>query len=341
MGEIGLKRSVANLTRLASMDHPLISPGPLAAAHADDKRAANCNACHVSMQAPPDSACLGCHQKIATVMHQHVGFHGKLTGSCVDCHADHRGRDADLRPFDQFAFNHDTARFVLKGQHKALQCDQCHVEHADAAGQKRFIGLRFNSCTECHANPHDSATVADCTRCHTEHGWTGRDLLFRHDRDARFKLDQLHAKVDCAGCHTKSESGLRFAPLALSCEECHKSIADGMAGKIGALTLAADPHQGRVKCIDCHAPGAPESTPAQFAEACAKCHTDRYRDLYFDWRRSLDQRIASASATVKADPTNAKQLSQRLAEVQVVGIHNVTAAIRLLDHAQAPSGRTP
>jgi hypothetical protein len=305
------------------------------------------------------------------MMQQRVGFHGKLTGACVTCHADHRGRDVDLRPpLNQFAFNHDSARFVLKGQHKALACEQCHVDHAgpDAKGQKRFIGLRFGLCTDCHANPHDSPTVNDCTRCHTERGWTGRDLLFRHDRDARFKLDQLHAKVDCTACHAKSDSpaggasgssdALRFTPLALSCEECHKSIADGMAGRIAAATLPTplptplsaplpaplpaplqpDPHNGRVKCIDCHATSTPLYTPAQFADACAKCHTDRYRNLYFDWRRSLDERVAAASVRLKSeDPAHESDLSRRLNEAQQIGIHNIAATKLLLDDARDPT----
>jgi mono/diheme cytochrome c family protein len=86
----------------------------------------------------------------------------------------------------------------------------------------------------------------------------------------------------------------------------------------------------------------PSPTPAQFAEVCASCHTARYRALYFDWRRSLDERAASVLAIIKdlraADRRRADDLAARLAEAQRVGMHNLGAAIRMLDDMR---GTTP
>ena len=666
----GLHRSIARATGLARLDHPMISPGSLAAAHANDPRAANCTACHEGLNRPSDSACLVCHAPIRTVMQDHTGYHGQLTGHCRNCHADHRGPDADLRGLNTQTFNHQLARFTLQGQHRTLQCDQCHVGHSGTAGARRFIGLNFAACTDCHRAPHDDPKATDCTRCHTEQGWTGRNvvfdhqrgagfaldgkhaevacanchgparatataaaaagplhaikvmpaagttatlassafrilgvgrtcadchvdphnpslgadcqrchttsgwtgrnltfqhdrdthfrlelahakasceqchklpeagaplalatfkgisadcgschtdphagqlgakcaschtqtewtgrqllfahnrdskfvlkgqhaeaacakchkppadstklalakftgipteckqchddphrgqfekncttchneqgwkganllfahsrdskfvlkgqhaevacvkchkppadntklamakfagtateckqchddphrgqfeksctachneqgwkgprLLFDHNRDAQFKIDALHGGIACAACHKTTEQTIRFRPLAASCEQCHTPIADAMAGNISAIKFAEDPHKARVRCTDCHAPEVRAPAPAAFADACVKCHTARYRDLYFDWERSLNKRVAATQELVKSlratDPKRAELLAERLTEPRRVGLHNINAAVKLLDEL---NGTTP
>lgn len=591
-GWYGPQRLLERVSHLRNQEHPTISPGPLLAAHADDPRLSGCQTCHDSMHQPSDAACLSCHTEIQTVMQQRVGYHGQLQGNCRDCHADHKGREADLRPLDSRTFNHQLARFVLKGKHQDLACDKCHVEHASKPGQRQFVSLAFAACTNCHANPHDQRASLDCARCHTERGfggrvltfnhqrdasfhldgkhaqvaceqchqpdrpapaplasaaparpvalrailpiarqqtglaparhpfqlndigaqcadchvdphrpalgadcqrchtsagWTGQDLLFRHDRDthfrleeahasvqcqqchklpresaalaeaafkktsttcadchddphraqlgdqcgqchlptrwtgrqllfehnrdstfalkgqhlalacekchkpasptaklaqaqfkglssqcrqchedphqkqfdkscaachseqgwkgrqllfehnrdSRFKLDAIHDALACAACHERREKTMHFRPQPTTCEQCHAPVAQAMAGRIAGATMPADPHSTRVRCIDCHAPAVRSPTPTQYADACQQCHGPRYRTVYFDWQRSLDDRSARLREKIKrieaVNPDQTKALAEQLDQARRVGFHNLQQAVPWLD----------
>ena len=197
--------------------HGMIMPGMLIAAHADDPKAQRCEACHVDMGPPRDSACLSCHTEIARVMRDRIGYHGQLTGKCASCHADHKGREANLLPLDTRSFNHQLARFSLKGAHQTLQCAQCHVQHSNKPGHEQFVGLETTgACTQCHADPHEGQFSQNCTSCHSERGWTGKQLLFVHNRDSSFHLNGKHEQVACIECHKpqrrKQRSRARHSP---------------------------------------------------------------------------------------------------------------------------------
>jgi hypothetical protein len=76
----------------------------------------------------------------------------------------------------------------------------------------------------------------DCERCH-EDATTWAELVFDHDRQSRFPLEDAHARLICAACHptesidaTKAvdeeDQGLqitRFKPLRTDCVGCHGS----------------------------------------------------------------------------------------------------------------------
>jgi hypothetical protein len=473
-------------------DHGMIMPGMLIAAHADAPKAQHCEACHVGMGPPTDSACLSCHTEIGRVMRDRIGYHGQLIGRCASCHADHKGRDADLRALDTRDFNHQLARFTLKGAHQTLKCDQCHVQHSNKPGRMQFVGLETSGrCTQCHAEPHQgqfsqvctschneqgwtgkqllfvhnrdssfmlkgkheqvacvdchkpstpratlasakfegvqtdcrtchtdphrgqfqqncttchteqgwtgrqlvfshqrdttfplrgrhadlqcrqchmpsaadaslaSATFAklnkdcrqchndphqeefqqNCTACHSEQGWKGRNLLFDHNRDAPFKIDAIHKGVACSSCH-RAESGHRtFRPLPTTCDQCHAQVTQVMTGHIGGATLQSDPHSGRVECVACHAPSISAPTSEQYADACEKCHTPLYRALFFDWQKSLDERETAVRRSIESlhgtNPAESDHLSQQMTQLQAVGIHNVQATLKQLDEILA------
>lgn len=335
----GPQHAITQALQVSRQDHAMISPGPLIAAHADDPRATRCDACHQSLNPPSDSACLACHDQIRQVMQQRLGWHGQVQGHCRTCHADHKGRTADIRNFDPRTFNHQQARFTLTGKHQTLDCDQCHVAHSNKPGQRQFIDLKFSSCSNCHETPHVEQQFESCTRCHTEQGWKGRQLLFEHNRDSAFKIDAIHSSLACASCHKVSEGKTLYRPLATACEQCHTPVAEALAGKLGGSTFAADPHNGRVRCTDCHAPGIQSPTPAQYAAACQQCHTPRYRGLYFDWQRSLADRSQAAQDAIKrieaTDPSEAKSLEQRRTQALLLGLHNLSLAIKILDSIPA------
>jgi mono/diheme cytochrome c family protein len=103
-----------------------------------------------------------------------------------------------------------------------------------------------------------------------------------------------------------------------------------MAGKIGSLLTKADPHNGHVACIECHAPAVRSPTPAQFAAQCERCHGPRYRTLFFNLQKSLDEAEQSARLRLRqqgiADPLTMQLWSHRLEQARTAGMHNVQQA---------------
>ena len=324
----------------ASREHGAIMPGMLIAAHADAAKAQRCDACHVDLAQPTNAACLACHTEIDHVMREKIGYHGQIAGQCAACHQDHHGRDADLRGLDSQAFNHQLARFPLRGAHQSLNCGQCHVQHSAKPGHAQFVGLETSvGCTQCHADPHGGQFTQTCTACHSDSGWKGRNLLFDHNRDAGFKIDAIHRAVACASCHGMQNGHRVFTTVPTACEQCHSNVAGVLAGPD-----LPDPHFSRTSCASCHPSDIQAPTAAQFADACEKCHTPLYRNLFFDWERSLDDREAAALRAISkakaAHPVETETDSRRVVELRKAGIHNVQATLKGLDAILGRYGAT-
>ena len=186
-----------------------ITPAPLSEAHAGDNADTdNCASCHLPMASPPSEKCLVCHTEIQERMTAGSGFHGKIAGSCRQCHTEHKGVEATLISLDRQAFNHGSTNFPLDGKHQAVPCEKCHEKTGpDTAGRMQYTGLDYKSCINCHHNPHNDPRASHCLECHTMQGW-GRDkLTFDHDRDSQFPL--LGAKLDCEKCHPRQTTNGR------------------------------------------------------------------------------------------------------------------------------------
>jgi hypothetical protein len=249
-----------------------VSPRSLARAHAELEGITRCGECHAGASATPETRCLACHEDVAARMQGRVGWHGQLEGSCVDCHAEHRGPDADLLGLDRAGFNHELARFPLRGAHTEVACDDCH-QRAGEGGKVGFHaqGIAFERCADCHEDVHGAEFLAarDCGVCHGERGF-GADALakdgFEHARDTGFALEAAHAKVPCVGCHTSelraAEQAARSAPGSSAPRECASCHADPHAGKLGA------------DCTSCH-------TPAAWAADVGDARFDHARDTRF------------------------------------------------------------
>lgn len=319
----GPHRAMAKVTRISHTEHPMISPGPLIAAHADHPKAVHCEACHEGLEPPKDSACLACHPEIDAVMRAKLGFHGQLAGECRTCHTDHKGRDADVRGLDEKQFNHRLARFELIGKHRELQCDECHVEHSPEAGQRRFIGLAFQSCTDCHANPHPDLAQADCRRCHAESGWKGRDLIFAHDRDTKFHLEGNHADVMCEKCHSPVR-----AQLVTTAAPALRAVLPPPApsGQTSQRTIEFRLHGIGKQCAECHAdPHRPS-----LSEECRKCHTvEGWTGGVLTFRHDRDTKFRLEGAHAAADCKECHKLSAPggvLAQAELGGLATACAS---------------
>ncbi len=238
---------------------PLVSPGPLAAAHAELEGIERCRSCHSALGGTPPQRCFECHEEVEERLREARGVHGAFRAPCGSCHPEHRGAEADLLGLDREAFAHDQALFALRGVHVGLDCEACHLRDDPETGRKVFrtLGLAFARCTDCHRDPHPAGFAGDrdCASCHDESSFSrlraaapaeaaGEAAAFDHDRDTRFPLRGMHRSVDCAACHTpeRREAARRSGSppgrsVPRDCGGCHE-----------------DPHRGRLgdRCGDCH-----------------------------------------------------------------------------------------
>ena len=268
-------------------------PGPLTNAHAPLE--ADCRACHSPESAEPQSPlCLNCHSQIKADLSEQAGFHGKSANvslaGCFECHAEHKGRDAKLINFDSTSFSHEFTDFQLIGEHRQLDCDNCHnLEHvrSEYATAKPPLKYRYvqNNCFSCHGEdqPHEGKFGDDCAGCHSPEGW-GK-LSFDHGL-SRFPLIGVHQELDCDSCHSQApgSAGVRTCRdchladdgheqrLSLNCGRCH-SPNGWDRWQFDHLQQTGFQLQGahqELECVACHK--TPVTTQFQISPACAECH---------------------------------------------------------------------
>jgi hypothetical protein len=227
----------------ARFNHARDAGFPLDGKHAPV--AASCAACHKTRTfLAANTSCAACH----TDVHK-----GALGPACSSCHS------ASVA-FKELGgrFDHSKSRFPLTGAHRTAACAACHRDRV-------FKGVRSESCTNCHADPHRERFGASCQSCHTTEVW--RTTKVDHTRTS-YPLLGRHARVACASCH--KQPALRVHLKADTCAACH-----------------ADPHRGtfRQDCKSCHSENGFEKAPFNHtttafaltgkhaAAPCAACHT--------------------------------------------------------------------
>jgi len=208
----------------------LIMPGPVTKAHA--KLESNCSACHDRTDRSRQTAlCLDCHKEIAADIRDKTRYHGRMqssaTGQCRGCHAEHKGRDADINKLSEAGFTHQLASFPLDGAHLALDCGSCHRSNTP-------YRKAASTCIGCHKkdDAHRGALGTDCASCHDTKTW--RQTHFDHDK-TEFPLTNKHREVSCAACH----AGERYKGTPKQCVACH---------------MPDDVHRGSQgpQCANCH-----------------------------------------------------------------------------------------
>jgi hypothetical protein len=158
-----------------------------------------CESCHKGhvYKDKTSPECYACHKKDD----KHKGQEGQ---QCETCH-----REASWKAV---SFDHDKARFPLRGQHDILDCRKCHKS------------LLFRDapldCVGCHQKEdvHKQRFGTQCETCHTARDWKLWD--FDHDARTKFKLDGGHKKVECYDCHHKPMKGKLVT--SNTCSSCHK-----------------------------------------------------------------------------------------------------------------------
>ncbi len=213
----------------------LVNPGPLSSPHATLEGIKNCTSCHATSNGVPDEKCLTCHKEIAVRIDQHKGYHARVSGTCVSCHSEHKGKDYDLTGLSRLQFDHTETGWPLTGKHADMDCPKCHsktrknVTTGQLTQKKTYLGNN-SACQSCHKSPHQNkkALFQQCYKCHDTNAWEKRDQPnFNHNKETKFALTGSHETVDCIKCHTKKV----WAPMSMACSNCHKDPHDGQFGK--------------------------------------------------------------------------------------------------------------
>jgi hypothetical protein len=311
---------------LLAFPHMLLSPGELMQGHQELK--GSCLKCHTPFRGVKSVSCTGCHRQDSIGIKttdgkplagnaRKVDFHrGLAAGSCIECHTDHKGRNAKkvIR-----AFRHEAVSASLRNN-----CNACH------SGQKPKDPLHRNlegSCVRCHDTSTWKSVLFDhgmleakqsgaCKNCHID------------DKPS----DDLHRQLssNCAECHTTGQwkpatfDHGKFVPAGKQCLECHSS--DLPSGELHRATRAgcgschgtnrwkpATFDHGKFvpagkQCLECHSADLPSDELHRASRAgCGSCHgTGRWKPARFEHDRyfRLDGDHRASCATCHTDLSN-------------------------------------
>ncbi len=214
--------------------------------------------------------------------------HGKnFDIDCEECHSTEKW-DID---YSKLKFNHSITDFELVGQHKSLDCRNCHTTIVFSEIDQQ--------CSSCHTDMHQNTVGNDCAQCHTSESWLVKDITEIHML-GRFPLVGAHKLANCEDCHSSS-SKLLFEPIGIECIDCH--ISDYQSAKfpdhvaVGFSNDCQECHQvtdlawskanithdffpliGGHKisnCFDCHN----QNTFEGLTQECYVCHQSDYNSV--------------------------------------------------------------
>jgi hypothetical protein len=191
--------------------------------------------------------------------------------SCKTCHSS-KGWQLDK---DVYSFDHNSTKMKLVGQHKQINCRQCHPTLVFKEAK--------TECYQCHNDVHQSTVGSDCSRCHTPASWLVNNINEIHQM-SRFPLLGVHRTADCSQCH-KSETLTRFDVPGINCVDCHRQ-------NYLATTNPNHVQSGISEdCLSCHLTSSFQWAGAGFdhkvfplvqghsTPKCADCHvTSKYSD---------------------------------------------------------------
>ncbi len=257
----------------------LVMPGPVSRAHAEIE--GECAKCHAPLEpVKQPGLCLDCHKDVRADIAAKQGFHGRTPSAgtrCSDCHAEHRGRSADLIGLVRETFDHRLTDFPLHGAHATVPCASCHA-------QGKPLREAAHECIGCHRDDdrHKGALGPRCADCHEDTAWRGG--RFDHSK-TKFPLENAHAKVQCVQCHP----GERYADTPRACATCH-AVDDVHRGSFGPACADCHSTQGwktrrfdhardtkfpltgahaSTDCLTCHVGGIHAK---QLSRDCVSCH---------------------------------------------------------------------
>jgi nitrate/TMAO reductase-like tetraheme cytochrome c subunit len=288
--------------------------------------------------------CTSCHGQIVQGTHITVTsstcalchFKGQPAnqglGRCTRCH------DVPERRVAVGRVNFDHAQVKTLG----MDCRSCHAGIVQGKGE-----VPEQRCVSCHNQPERLAEFGNTELLHrkhvTEHKVDCNDchMVIEHAQQPPTTTAAATTVEDagtCGACHGAGHSAQQLlyegrggrgvpvmpGPMAaagVTCEGCHNAalaVENASAGMLGVHTLRSN----EVACMSCHGPD--------------------YRDIFFAWKSSVDERVAALrrqlDATVGAMGVSPPQaFEDARANFLLVerghGVHNVNYSYALLDKA--------
>jgi hypothetical protein len=181
--------------------------------------------------------CVDCHKIEIINGKKFQKFNGLKFANCTACHEDvHKnkfGQDCKRCHTEESfffnksmkAFDHDKTDFKLIGEHRQVDCKECHKTG------KLTDPIKHDQCQDCHKDfhkgefTHRDGTKPDCNQCHTNNGFTPSTFsIEKHNK--KFKLEGAHLATSCMGCH-KKEGTWTFRKMGKRCVDCHKNEHEG------------------------------------------------------------------------------------------------------------------
>ncbi len=326
----------------------MVMPGPLAEKHAEHEK--ECSSCHQAFNAEAQRAlCLDCHKEVTADLADDVGFHSRhplaSSGQCRSCHAEHKGRDADIRGLTEATFDHALTDYPLLGAHQSAACETCHLPKVP----RREAPL---DCIGCHRkdDAHGGALAETCGDCHDEVAW--KTTRFNHDL-TNYPLKGAHETASCLGCHV----GNRYKQTPTDCVSCH-SIDDAHSGRFGKKcgdchTSTSWRQEGfdhgnksgfplvgshaKATCVTCHrqAPGerklpkdcsgchASEDVHAgRFGSACGDCHKpEKWAGIRFDHAKQTKFALRGAHEKIGCESCHSADVKKTKMDSRCVACH--------------------
>ncbi len=226
-------------------DHGLWTGFELRGAHAQSE----CNICHPVADVPSDAGrtfgvvrdhfgqvegCVTCHNSPHQDSFDRADLPQQLEGrsDCARCH-----QETSFRDFRE-DFDHGLwTGYPLTGAHKKAACSSCHATlHPPLEDGRSWERAQGRECNDCHAEPHAGQFKregkTDCRRCHKSATRFSK-LVFDHDQDSSFPLDEAHVSLSCDACHTPWQVSedvfvVQYRPLGSECTDCH-GVVEGQS----------------------------------------------------------------------------------------------------------------
>ena len=131
---------ITTATTYADSLESLLMPGPVIKAH--KKYEQNCDQCHdTSNKKQQWQLCVKCHdhKNIIEDLNNKTGFHGRLPEKaktdCKHCHAEHKGRKANIVLLNPSTCDHRKTDFPLKGTEPREEPQGCRSAFPDPCGR--------------------------------------------------------------------------------------------------------------------------------------------------------------------------------------------------------------
>ncbi len=200
---------------------------------------------------------------------------GNLPGACAQCHT-----ESSFSAFNGTGrFNHTVTEFTLNGQHKSINCFECHAKTSSPTTVfQDKAAVAESNCVACHQDPHENKYDQDCAKCHQEQSFIALKSMDFFDHSVTdFPLEGQHQTVDCRACHEK-----RFStPIDFTaCKNCHEDYHNGQFAEGGtspdcdACHSLEEPFTFTSFSIDKHQDTAFPLEGAHAATPCFACHVD-------------------------------------------------------------------